>query len=390
MEDYDVFNEMQNIKDKSTIIIIEEDENFIIHNLLNSSFEIIPIRFNYDLSCFSNIYIDKTKELFTFYYNENNNYENEFMRLKKHFIHYQRKPNFAYIPNDGKYVKLKNMLNELGIKCVSNKQQIINMINKKIIFIDSDDTLKNSDGKISERVKNAIQENRKIGNRIIICTARPRYQTLEVMKEAGADNTIISSNGSEIYDSQNEKIIFNSFIDYDEIIKLVEYAFSNDIRLILTLENFEYVTKNVRNSNQKLLSRVNYKKNLINCKIKQCMFIDKNVNELLKIKKIISLNNKLNIIDEVNKINSCEEKWLSVSSSNCSKGNALKVLTEYLCISLDNTIAIGNDKNDISMFEASGFSVAVANASEDIKNKVDYVTLSNDEDGVAIFLETLL
>ena len=221
MEDYDVFNEMQNIKDKSTIIIIEEDENFIIHNLLNSPFEIIPIRFNYDLSCFSNIYIDKTKELFTFYYNENNNYENEFMRLKKHFIHYQRKPNFAYIPNDGKYVKLKNMLNELRIKCVSNKQKIINMINKKIIFIDSDDTLKNSDGKISERVKNAIQENRKIGNRIIICTARPRYQTLEVMKEAGADNTIISSNGSEIYDSQNEKIIFNSFIDYDEIIKLV-------------------------------------------------------------------------------------------------------------------------------------------------------------------------
>ncbi len=43
MEDYDVFNEMQNIKDKSTIIIIEDDEKFIIQNLLNSSFEIISI-----------------------------------------------------------------------------------------------------------------------------------------------------------------------------------------------------------------------------------------------------------------------------------------------------------------------------------------------------------
>lgn len=56
MEDYDVFNEMQNIKDKNTIIIIEDDEKFIIQNLLDSSFEIIPIRFNYDLSCFSNNY----------------------------------------------------------------------------------------------------------------------------------------------------------------------------------------------------------------------------------------------------------------------------------------------------------------------------------------------
>ena len=61
MEDYDVFNEMQNIKDKSTIIIIENDEKFIIKNLLNSSFKIIPIRFDYDLSCFSNNYTDKTK-----------------------------------------------------------------------------------------------------------------------------------------------------------------------------------------------------------------------------------------------------------------------------------------------------------------------------------------
>ena len=42
------------------------------------------------------------------------------------------------------------------------------------------------------------------------------------------------------------------------------------------------------------------------------------------------------------------------------------------------------------MFEAAGLSVAVANASDDIKSKADYITLSNDEDGVAVFLETLI
>lgn len=51
---------------------------------------------------------------------------------------------------------------------------------------------------------------------------------------------------------------------------------------------------------------------------------------------------------------------------------------------------VRNDKNDISMFEEAGISVAVANASDDIKNKADYVTLSNDEDGVAIFLDKLI
>ena len=78
------------------------------------------------------------------------------------------------------------------------------------------------------------------------------------------------------------------------------------------------------------------------------------------------------------------------SNSNCSKGNALKIVSKYLNIPIENTVAIGNDKNDISMFEVAGLSVAVANASDDIKNKADHITLSNDEDGVAIFLEELI
>lgn len=390
MEDYDVFNEMQNIKDKSTIIMIEDDEKFIIQNLLDSSFEIMPIRLNYDLSCFSNNYIDKTKKLFTYYYNEKNSYENELLRLKKHFIHYQRKPNIAYIPNDSKYIKLRNMLNEIGIKCISDKEQLINILNIKLIFIDSDETLKKTDGTISNRVKKAIKGNRKAGNKIIICTARPRYQTLEVMKKSGSDSIIVSSNGSEIFDSNDNKIIFNSFIDNDSVIKMVKYAYSKDIRLILTMEDYDYVTKEIRNPNQKLLSKSNYIEELVECNVKQCMFIDKKSDEIYKIKNILSNDDKLHIVDEINENSSYEEKWFSVSNSNCSKGNALKIVSKYLNVPIENTIAIGNDKNDISMFEVAGLSVAVDNAFDDIKSKVDYITLSNDEDGVAVFLETLI
>lgn len=390
MEDYDVFVEMQNKKDKRAIIIIEDDENFIIQNLLDLSFEIIPIRFNYDLSYFSNSYIDKTKKLFTYYYNENNSYVNELLRLKKHFIHYQRNPIIAYIPSDSKYIKLRNMLNEIGIKCISDKEQLINILNIKLIFMDSDDTLKKTDGTISNRVKKAIEKNIKVGNKIIICTARPRYQTLEVMKETGSDSIIVSSNGSEIYDSNDNKIIFNSFIDNDSVIKMVKYAYSKDIRLILTMEDYDYVTKEIRNPNQKLLSNFNYIKELVECNVKQCMFIDKKSDEIYKIKNILSNDDKLHIVDEINENSSYEEKWFSVSNSNCSKGNALNIVSKYLNIPIENTIAIGNDKNDISMFEVAGLSVAVANASDDIKSKVDHITLSNDEDGVAVFLETLI
>ena len=243
---------------------------------------------------------------------------------------------------------------------------------------------------MSNRVKKAIDENIKAGNKIIICTARPRYQTLEVMKESCSDSIIVSSNGSEIYDSNDNKIIFNSFVDNDSVIKMVKYAYSKDIRLILTMEDYDYVTKEIRNPNQKLLSKHNYVKELTECKVKQCMFIDKKSEEIYKIKDILSNNNKLHIVDEINENSSYEEKWFSVSNSNCSKGNALKIVSKYLNIPIENTIAIGNDKNDISMFEVAGLSVAVANASDDIKSKVNHITLSNDEDGVAIFLETLI
>lgn len=169
MEDYDVFNEMQNLQTKKTIVVVEDDENFVIQNLLDlPSVEIIPIRFNYDLSGFSKDYVEKTKKLFVYYYNENNTYQNELLRLKKHFVHYQRRPVFAYIPNEDKYANLIKMLTDIDIKCIFDKKQVIYDINRKLIFIDSDGTLKKSDGTISKRLKKSILENKKIGNRIII------------------------------------------------------------------------------------------------------------------------------------------------------------------------------------------------------------------------------
>lgn len=391
MEDYDVFNEMQNLKDRQVIAIIEDDEEFVTQKLFNlNSVEVMPIRYNYDLSNFADDYIEKTKALFTYYYNENNSYENEMLKLKKHFIHYQRKPKYAYIPNTDKYKNLKKMLINLGVKCISDKKQLLFEVNRKLILIDSDDTLKKSDGTISERSKKAIRDNRKAGNIVVICTARPRYQTLEVMRDSNANCIVVSSNGAEIYDSRKEQVLFNSFIDKNLVIKLVEDAFVNDIRLILTTENIEYVTKEVRNPKQVLLSNADYVNVLSECDIKQCMFIDEKKDKIYMEKEVISHFNELHIVDEISENSSYYEKWFSVSNVRCSKGNALKFLSDYLNIPIENTIAIGNDKNDISMFEVAGLSVAVDNASDDIKNKVDYITLSNDEDGVAVFLEEIL
>ena len=385
MEDYDVFGEMQDVKNLKSVIIIEDDEEFVTKKILDSNFEIIPIRYGYDLSCFSNEYIEKTKMLFTYYYDENNNTENELLRIKKHFTHYQRKPIFAYIPNSEKYKKLRNILSRLEIKCIDNKNEFINIINSKLILIDIDDTLKHSDGTITQKTKDIVN-NLIENNNIVICTARPRYYALKISKEINACKYIISSNGAEIYDVINDNIIYSSYLKEEDCKKIYDDAINKDLRVIFVSDNTEYVTKYTRNDSQILLNSKDVDKLLKN-KIKQIMIIGTEKEKIKEYQYIIKENYGLNIIDESGFEK--EEIWFSVANCDSSKGNALKILAQHLNIPIGNTIAIGNDKNDISMFEVAGLSVAVANASDDIKKMVDHVTLSNDEDGVAVFLETL-
>lgn len=128
MEDYDVFNEMQNIK---TIImgIDITNEKFWEDNILeNQALEFMPIRLNYDLDGFSKEYIEKTKKLFIYYYNKNNVYNNELLRIKKHFKHYQRYPQVAFIPNEEEYYNLRKLIIDVGIIIFDNEDSLLNFI----------------------------------------------------------------------------------------------------------------------------------------------------------------------------------------------------------------------------------------------------------------------
>lgn len=132
MEDYDAFLEMQNLENLKIVAIIEDDEEFILDELLDlPNVELMPIRYNYDLSGFSSEYIERTKKLFTYYYNKKNSIDNEILKLKKHFVHYRRIPVVVYIPMEEKNKDLIIMFQKLGINICSNKKLILTMIGVK-------------------------------------------------------------------------------------------------------------------------------------------------------------------------------------------------------------------------------------------------------------------
>ena len=74
---------------------------------------------------------------------------------------------------------------------------------------------------------------------------------------------------------------------------------------------------------------------------------------------------------------------LELNRKGGNKGNGLLALADYLGLKREELMACGDSDNDYSMIEAAGLGVAMANASKEIKNLADAVTLSNDEDGVA-------
>ena len=84
-----------------------------------------------------------------------------------------------------------------------------------------------------------------------------------------------------------------------------------------------------------------------------------------------------------------ESMYYFIGSKEVCKGNAIKHFCASQNIDLKDTVAIGDDFNDISMFEVTGHSVAMGNALDEIKKYADEITLSNDEDGVAKFLEKI-
>lgn len=157
------------------------------------------------------------------------------------------------------------------------------------------------------------------------------------------------------------------------------------IRAIFVSDNIEYATQFIRNDSQILLNENNID-NMLAKNIKQIMIIGKDKEKIKKYKNKVKKYN-LNIIDASS--DTKKEIWFSIISNKASKGIALKKLAEHLNIPMYQTVAIGNDNNDLSMIQVARVGVAVENATDELKKEANYITDSNDDDGVAKYLEKL-
>lgn len=84
-----------------------------------------------------------------------------------------------------------------------------------------------------------------------------------------------------------------------------------------------------------------------------------------------------------------EPYFLELVPMGIDKAQSLSVLLDKLGLTREAMVAMGDGYNDLSMIKFAGMGVAMANAQEPVKQAADYITLSNDEDGVAAAVEEL-
>jgi Cof subfamily protein (haloacid dehalogenase superfamily) len=261
----------------------------------------------------------------------------------------------------------------------------------KAVFVDMDGTLLRKDHTVSEPNKMAIQKLLDQGILVVPISARPLHGMLAITRQVVPDNMpIVSLNGSYIF--HNNKIIYESTISLPEVVTIHQELLPHGMSTMYYSQMDWYAALNSK--------AVIKEQRITNVKIKIQSFEPmlgewktKNTgpNKILIAGSpalIIDIEQRLLELHEGRlNIYKSQPAYLEVMNLHASKANAIKFLTNQFGIHQTEVIAIGDNYNDKGMITYAGIGVAMGNAPDEIKLAADYVTDTNNNDGVAKALE---
>ena len=266
------------------------------------------------------------------------------------------------------------------------------------MFVDIDDTLVTTDKKLTDRTQLALINAQEMGIKIVLTSGRSREVAIGYQEKYLTSPYIISSNGADAYAIDEKQEIYYEPIDKKIVRKIYSYVLENDLRINLNYD-FELAINKMYYPHELKNVRTNIEiENIIDTKrIAQVVVIDKDMDKMLEFKKFFAENiEHAKIENESKRFNNPEfapkrNYYCDITSSKVSKGKAVMSICNFLGFDpVLDAIAIGDGKNDISMFEVVGEAVAVENANDDVKKVATKVIDTNDNDGVAKYIESII
>ncbi len=247
-----------------------------------------------------------------------------------------------------------------------------------VVALDLDDTLLRSDGAVSPRTLTTLQRWAAAGHRLVIATGRPPRSIAAALPDALLGLPRIAYNGAEVYVDGTK--VYENLISVATTRAIVEMVLDAlpDCALGLEIDDVLYLNRPIRRTAPYEIADLMAVATRPAAKI---LFFHQDFDALQPLLEALPR--------EARAMLSVKYDLVQILAASADKAAALRFLAEGWGLGMGRVIAFGDDINDVDMVAASGLGVAVANAVPEVKAVADRITLSNDEDGVAVVLEDL-
>lgn len=266
----------------------------------------------------------------------------------------------------------------------------------KLIALDLDGTLFNHDGSITPATISELNRASRQGVYTVISTGRPfNGLPFEQIKDTQIEYAL-TTNGASVYRIADKKCLYENAMDLELILPILDWILSKEIHIDLYIDGEGFTPIRCRENLHRLAVPDSLRRYMIATRtpvedllayVSDCGKTIQKINlnfyaqpdgTFLYREETLAFLKSLSTIEVVcGGFNNFE-----ISKAGVTKATGLQALTAHLGVTMEETMAVGDSENDLSMINAAGIGVAMGNASDDVKAIADYITTSNEEDGV--------
>ena len=239
----------------------------------------------------------------------------------------------------------------------------------KLIALDMDGTLLNSDKKISEMNRKWIERAVEHGYTVMFATGRGVQTASPYVEELGLRSPLISVNGGEVWEAP-KVLLRRHEMKLDHIRELLDLAEREDCWY------WAYTTEGMFNKTRWVDDPASFK-------WLKFGFYSEDAEQLARIRELVEATGFYEITNS-------HVFNIELNPAGISKASGIQEVCKLLEIRMEEVIACGDSLNDLAMIRAVGLGVAMGNAQEEVKLAAKAVTATNDEDGVAEVIRTYL
>lgn len=271
--------------------------------------------------------------------------------------------------------------------------------NVKILALDLDGTLLNSNKELTPGNREALERAARAGIHIVPTTGRFYGGMPECIRELPFIRYVITINGAQAADLQTGEVIYRAELPVARTMELMEYLDTLPVIYDCYMDNDAFMTGAFLERVDEMVSNHHYRdmvRRLRKPVPELKRFIRERGHDVQKVQFFTNQPRlRLELMEQLPArfpdmiVSSSVADNVEINQLHANKGEALLALAKHLGVEREQTMAIGDGLNDLSMIRDAGVGVVMANACPELKELADAFTLSCDEDGVSHAIHTL-